>query len=257
MHRTLLQIASGEVRHKRLTPAVHAFRYSAMFVRLAADAFEGRRFGNFIVGVNRPALMSVRLRDHGDGSGSLDWLRQMLAEAGLPTATRIWLQAFPRVLGYGFRPVSFWYCHGAGQRPFAIVAEVHNTFGERHCYLLADPAHAALRNGAPLECIKAFHVSPFNSVSGRYRFRFIERGDQSCARIDLEDGGRTVLETSISGRLVPLTTGAALLRLLRHPAFTLGVIARIHWQALRLWLRRVPYFGKPDAPATFVTRGTP
>lgn len=258
-----VQIASGEVRHKRLTPKLHTFRYPALFVRLDALEHEGRVVGSSLFGINRRALMGVHLADHGDGSGTLDWLRAVLADAGLPAANGVTLQTFPRVFGYGFSPVSFWFCHhdraDSGQQchPFAIVAEVHNTFGERHCYLLADPTRRALPNGAPLECVKTFHVSPFNPVSGHYRFRFVERDDRCCARIDYQDNNATVLQTSISGQLVPLRNVTVMRQLLRYPAFALMVTVRIHWQALRLLLRGLPFFGKPEAPASFVTRGTP
>jgi DUF1365 family protein len=131
--------------------------------------------------------------------------------------------------------------------------EVNNTFGERHCYLLDAP-----RYGAELTAAKVFHVSPFCSVEGGYRFRFLRTGGQDAARtvvrIDYDDANGPLLQTSVSGALQPLTAASARRALWRHPAMTLGVIARIHWQAARLWLKRVKFFRKPAPPKAFVTR---
>ena len=163
----------------------------------------------------------------------------------------IWLQTFPRVLGYVFNPVSFWFCHRRDGSLRAIVCEVNNTFGERHCYLLDAPAF-----GSELRADKVFHVSPFCQVEGGYRFRFMVTPGRArtVVRIDYDDGQGPLLQTSVSGAL-ELASAASLRRALwRHPAMTLGVIARIHWQALRLWLKRVRFFHKPAAPDLFVTR---
>ena len=155
------------------------------------------------------------------------------------------------MLGYTFKPVSFWYCHRADGALRAIVVEVNNTFGERHCYLLDAPAY-----GAQLQAAKAFHVSPFCEVEGGYRFRFLvtEGRERTVVRIDYDDAQGALLQTSVSGTLEPATAKSLRKALWRHPAMTLGVIARIHWQALRLWAKRVRFIGKPAAPDLFVTR---
>ncbi|UCE30868.1 MAG: DUF1365 domain-containing protein, partial [Burkholderiales bacterium] len=186
----------------------------------------------------------------------LRWIRSLLAAHGLHADGPIWLHAFPRVLGYVFKPVSFWFCHDADGRLRAIVAEVNNTFGERHFYLLQGEAGRALRQGELLTSRKRFHVSPFLEVQGGYRFRFINRADRSVARIDHFDANGPLLETSLSGSHAVLGTASAARALLAYPLFTLGVIVRIHWQALRLWLRRVPFHGKPEPPSEPVTRGS-
>ena len=157
------------------------------------------------------------------------------------------------MLGYTFKPVSFWYAHDEGGALRAIVVEVNNTFGERHCYLLDAP-----RYGHELSAQKVFHVSPFCRVEGRYRFRFMrsERDDgaRTVARIDHDDEQGPLIKTSVSGALEPVTPASLRRALWAHPAMTLGVMARIHWQALQLWLKRVPFFSKPQPPEPFVTR---
>lgn len=243
------RIAFGEVRHRRLRPIEHAFRYASFFLRVPAHRLDGRPAGNWLFGVNRRALLSFRETDHGQGGAALPWLRGLLREGGVQADGEIWLHTFPRVLGYAFKPVSFWFCHDRGGACRAIVAEVNNTFGERHCYLLAGRDGEPLRRGAELRAAKAFHVSPFCSVDGDYRFRFLDDGDRSISRVDLHDDAGPLLVTSISGRQAPLDARGCARALLGYPLFTFGVIARIHWQALRLWLRRVPFHRKPAPPA--------
>jgi len=179
----------------------------------------------------------------------------LLQREGIADATgEAWLQTYPRVLGHTFKPVSFWYCQTAGGTLRAIVVEVNNTFGERHCYLLDTP-----RYGAELHADKVFHVSPFCNVEGRYRFRFLRTDhngvERIVARVDHDDAqGQPLIETSLSGALEPVTPASLRRALLRYPALTLGVVARIHWQALRLWLKRVPFWRKPALPADLVSR---
>jgi DUF1365 family protein len=167
----------------------------------------------------------------------------------------VWLQTYPRVLGYVFKPVSFWHCERADGSLAAIVAEVNNTFGERHCYLLAGEQ---LAYGRDLQARKVFHVSPFSHIVGGYRFRFMRSatpdGERCVARIDHEDADGALLQTSLSGRLSPLTRASARAAFFGVPMMSFGVIARIHWQALRVWAKRVPYVKKPPPPEHFVTR---
>ena len=148
------------------------------------------------------------------------------------------------MLGYAFKPVSFWFCERADGSLRAIVAEVNNTFGERHCYLLDAPAW-----GRDMTAAKVFHVSPFCAVAGDYRFRFLRSADgtRNVARIELEDESGALLRTSVSGRLRPATHAALLRAFLRFPIAGLCVIARIHWQALKLWRAGVPVH--PHTPA--------
>ena len=167
----------------------------------------------------------------------------------------IWLQTYPRVLGYAFKPVSFWYCHRADGSLAAVLAEVNNTFGERHVYLLHGPG---VGWGRELRAHKVFHVSPFCSVEGGYRFRFLRAAggdaERIVARVDHDDASGPLLQTSVCGRLEPLSAASARRAFFGMPLMTLGVIGRIHWQALRLLLKRVPFFTKPDPPRAFVTR---
>ena len=251
-------LARGEVRHLRLRPARHGFSYGTYFLllpmrRLRADAADQADAGRTALVRNRFGLLSFHDADHGEGGpDALAWIETLLAREGIADADgEIWLQTYPRVLGYVFKPVSFWYCHRADGALAAVVAEVNNTFGERHCYLLAGPQ---VGFGRELTARKVFHVSPFCRVEGRYRFRFMRTDDRVIARVEHDDEEGPLLLTSVSGRLESLSAGRVWLTSLRTPLMTLGVIARIHWHALRLWFKRVPIISKPEAPERFVTR---
>jgi DUF1365 family protein len=138
--------------------------------------------------------------------------------------------------------VSFWYVHRPDGALHAVVAEVNNTFGERHVYVLHG---ASLAWGREVWADKVFHVSPFARAEGLYGFRFMRTAQRLVARVDHHDEGGLVLQTAISGALQPLTATSVRRAVLGWPLMTLGVIARIHWQALRLWLKRVPVHSAP------------
>jgi DUF1365 family protein len=249
-------IVHGEVAHRRTRPAVHAFAYPAFCLRIPLSNVAA--LSAFGIAWNRRALVSFHDRDHGPRDGSpLDaWLRSLLAREGLPAPDEIVLHALPRMLGYVFNPVSFWVCHAASGAVIAVLVEVNNTFGETHHYLLAHPHGEPLSSGETLTARKVFHVSPFCDVDGHYTFRFHFGADRWLARIDHFNGESpaALLETHISGRAQPLAPGESRALLWRYRWFTLAVAARIHWQALRLWLRRVPVFTKPAPPASTLTR---
>ena len=249
------QIGIGQVRHRRLRPVDNAFAYRTYFLMLPMRRL--RQAPCPALSRNRFGLLSFHDRDHGDGrDDALAWLGELLRAEGIADADgEVWLQTYPRVLGYVFKPVSFWYCERADSSLAAIVVEVNNTFGERHCYLLAGER---LGYGRDLQARKVFHVSPFSQIVGGYRFRFLRSragADERCvARIDHEDAEGALLQTSLSGRLQPLTPASARAAFFGIPMMSFGVIARIHWQALRVWAKRVPYVPKPAPPDRFVTR---
>jgi DUF1365 family protein len=255
-HRAVVPlIGFGEVRHTRLKPVKHAFDYGTYFLMLPMRTLA--RDGAGALAYNRWAPLSFFDTDHGDGrtpaqGGALGWLDELLQAQGIDGADgEVWLHCYPRVLGFAFKPVSFWYCHRLDGSLRAIVVEVNNTFGERHCYLLDEP-----RLGVELRANKVFHVSPFCPVEGAYRFRFMFNAERTrtVARIDFDDASGPLIETSVSGTLQPLTATAVRQALLRYPLMTLAVVLRIHWQALKLFVKKVRFFRKPTPPTSFTTR---
>ena len=248
-------IGFGQVRHTRLRPARHAFAYPTYFYMLPLRTLA--HTPSAALARNRTGWLSFYDSDHGDGrapeqGGALGWIDALLHHEGIDDASgEVWLHCYPRVLGYAFKPVSFWYCHSQGGALRAVVVEVNNTFGERHVYLLDHPAY-----GVEQQAAKVFHVSPFCKVEGRYRFRFMTTADRgkTVARIDYDDAQGALINTSVSGALEPLTAQSQRKALRRYGAMTLAVIARIHWQAFKLWKLRVPFFKKPAPPSALVTR---
>jgi DUF1365 family protein len=205
--------------------------------------------------LNRPALLSFHDADHGDGDpaqgSALAWCERALASAGVHDADgELWLLTYPRVLGFTFKPVSFWLAERRDGSLAAVLAEVNNTFGDRLSYVL--PAAAW---GRELTAHKALHVSPFCEVNGSYRFRFMRRvapddGARLIARVDHDDADDLpLLQTSLALHLEPMSRPALWRAWAAMPLLTLGVVARIHWQALCLWLKRVPFHSRPRAPA--------
>ncbi len=242
------QLFVGHVMHQRLRQVSNGFVYPVFFVCLPLTRLAS--VGNALFRIDRPGLMSFWQRDHGprDGTPLLPWIKTVLRHHGLPDDGEISLQTFPRILGYVFNPVSFWYCHDRAGRLIAVLAEVNNTFGGHHDYLLFNADHSPLRDGEELIAEKIFHVSPFCEIEGRYRFRFRVRGRHLVVHIDYDDASGPLLRTSIGGRGRSWSTSALFTAFLRMPLLTYGVTARIHWQALKLWIKGVPFVGAHPAP---------
>jgi DUF1365 family protein len=257
------QINFGVVQHSRFRPAKNAFGYGVftLSIPMRSRKIEPTLLKKQGLSDNQFGLCSFYDKDHGDGSSnSLEWIEQILLDNGISQVDgEIWLQTFPRVLGYVFNPVSFWLCTRVNGQVQAVLAEVNNTFGERHCYLLYKDSGEALRSGETLTSKKVFHVSPFCDVSGQYHFRFLFPQESrshrnTVCRIELHKEGLPLINTSISGLAEVLTKKTLYLAFLRYPLMSLGVIGRIHWQALKLWLKGVPFHSKPTPPELEVSR---
>ena len=253
MKQPVAQLMVGQVMHRRLRPVAHRFVYPVCYCLLPLSTLE--QGSSRLFSINRFNLFSFHHADHGarDGSHPLPWIRALLQASGVPADGEIWLQCFPRMLGYVFNPVSFWFCHDARGALLAVLAEVNNTFGGRHHYLLAHEDGSALQQGETLQADKVFPVSPFMAVSGEYRFRFHSRNDGGddgapswrLARIEHGDAAGDLLHPAISGRAVPMATGPLLRAALTFPLQSLAVMLRIHWQAFRLWCKGAPFFSQP------------
>lgn len=253
---TAAYLIRGKVMHKRWRPVINQFVYPVFYVRVNLARLTDAK--NFWFGVNTRRPMSIKTRDYGprDGSDLDSWMRGQLAQAGLPDNGEIWLQTFPRFFGFVFNPVSFWYCHDSTGALRAVMAEVNNTFGETHHYLLADPAGQPITAKSELTCDKAMHVSPFCEVSGSYRFRFSERRTSTMVGIDYDDRHGLLINTVIGGKREVLTGVCTLQALLSQPFMTFGIVVKIHWQAVKLWCKRVPFFSKPVRASDGATHST-
>ena len=253
------QLCTGTVMHARFaarkSPTAHHFVYPLFFVALPLSQLQDA--GNRWFGIERARPLSLRFRDHGarDGSPLLPWIRGLLAAEGLSAADgEVVLQTFPRLFGFVFNPVSFWFCHDRAGALRAVLAEVRNTFGDRHNYLIAHADQRPITAEDTLTARKIFHVSPFFPVAGEYRFRFDLGTQRRRVELDYWLDGERVLATSLQG--VPQIRDAAAARraLLRQPLLTLAVVWRIHWQAVHLWWKRAVFHSRPQPPLQETTR---
>ena len=250
----LPQIGFGSIRHARLRPAGNRFAYGGYFLRLPVRALARQPLRLRWLKRNGRGLFALNDADHGDGGNALAWIDAQLVRAGIDDAKgEIWLHAFPRVLGYVFNPVSFWLCQDAGGALRVVIAEVTNTFGDRHSYLCHREDHAPLTPEDRVQATKVLHVSPFQPVEGGYVFRFDFGADRVGIWIDYTAGNGGLIAT-LTGRRRVLTNRAILWASLRRPFGSRRVLALIHWQALKLWWKGAGYRPRPLPPTEEVTR---
>ena len=244
----------GVTYHGRHGGVQNAFRYGVDYVLLDAEA-EGAAPALF--SRNRANLTSLHDRDHGGAPGQgqgAAWVRDVLDTHGVTIPwLRIELLAQPRVLGHVFNPVSFWLCRDGTGALRAVIAEVTNTFGDRHSYLCHHPDLAPITREDTLVARKVFHVSPFQKIEGEYRFRFDIGAEKIGIWIDYRNGNEGLLAT-LTGTRAPLTNLSILGACLRRPFGSRRVLALIHWQALKLFLKGARYKPRPKPPADEVTR---
>lgn len=231
----------------------NAFRYRIDYVCLDPEA---EIAGPALFCRNAPGLCSLWDSDHGGAPGAgrgAPWVREVLAEHGLNVTGRLLLIAQPRVLGHVFNPVSFWLVHDTEQRLRVVIAEVTNTFGDRHSYLCHNDDLREIRAEDTLHARKIFHVSPFQPVEGAYSFRFDIRDEAISIWIDYRAESSGVVAT-LTGAREPLTTAGLLGAALRRPFGSRRVLGLIHWQALKLWWKGARYRARPLPPSQEVTR---
>lgn len=243
---------AGTTFHGRKGAVSNRFHYSIDYVLLTPDTAKGPA----LFSRNRANLAALRDADHGGAPGQgtgTHWVHEVLASHGLPPAARIDLLAQPRLLGHVFNPVSFWLCHDEAGALRAVIAEVSNTFGDRHSYLCHRADHGPITAQDQIEATKIFHVSPFQPVEGSYRFRFDINAERIGIWIDFSAGENGVIAT-LTGPRKPLTNRTILWACLRRPFGSRRVLALIHWQALRLWWKGAKYRARPLPPKNEVSR---
>ena len=257
------------VLHERFAPRRHAFSYRLFYLALDLDEIPALARQLKLLSFTRPNLFRFDERGYlplaeplhnaspaapARAPAELATLKSRVraccaahgAEPG--PGGRVLLITLPRVLGYQFNPVSFYFCTDAAGTPIGAIAEVTNTFHEVKPYFI--PVAAAGRGGVfRLRVPKHFYVSPFSGLDLEFDFTLHVPGERLAVRIDDHEAGRRVLHTTLSGRRAPLTDARLAWFLLKYPFVTLAVMARIHWHALRLWLKRVPWFAKAAGAA--------
>jgi len=244
----------GETFHGREGRVKNAFRYSIDYILI--DPENPPRLPA-LFSLNRRNIAALRDRDHGGAPGQgtgLAWVRVVLDEHGLGGVDgRILLLAQPRMLGHVFNPVSFWLCHDGVGALRVVIAEVTNTFGDRHSYLCHRDDLAPLTRSDTVAATKILHVSPFQKIEGGYTFRFDIRDDRVGVWIDYRNGAERLFAT-LTGPRAPLTSGRILRAALRRPFGSRRVLGLIHWQALKLFVKGAVYRTRPTPPTEEVTR---
>lgn len=243
----------GSVMHRRLQPRMHRFRYRAFWLLLNLDELDELSSKLRWFSHNRPNIFSLYDTDHGDGTETSlrVQVERHLSEAGVdPSGGQIRLLCMPRTLGYSFNPISIFFCYRADGALAALIYQVHNTFGERHSYVIrVEEQRAALHQ----RCRKLFYVSPFLDMDMRYDFRVTGPDERIVVGISASSSSKAVLNAVLTGRKRELTDRNLMFVFLKIPAITIKVIAAIHWEALRLWVKGIRLHRRPSPPANTAT----
>ena len=240
------------VNHTRVSPKKHAFDYRVFMLAFDLDSFPKLP----LLSRNRFNLFSIDDRDHirtdprkSTKENLLAWLQENGSE--IPADSRITLLTFPRVLGYAFNPVSFYYVSSISGAPLTAVAEVTNTYREMKLYPLGEPSEKGVFERL---IAKDFYVSPFSDPNDSFRFRIGLPSDDWQISINNISDGKPSLLSSIQGIRRPLTTSRLAWYALKYPFLSIGIIFGIHFQALLLFLKKIPYFPK-STPVAAASRG--
>lgn len=243
------------VMHKRLYPVLNQFVYRVFY--LCFEVSKINLIRSKFLSIDRFNLFSFYKKDYGahDGSSLEVWIRQILDQKNLnEKVKKIYLLTHPRILGYAFNPVSFWFCLNEENKLIAVLAEVNNTFGEHHNYLIFNSSHLEIGENQWLEAKKEFHVSPFFTVEGNYKFRFIFNQKNIAVWIDyLAQNSQKSLITNLICKKENLSNSKLIKGFFSIPFMTLKVIVLIHWQALKLLIKKNKYINKPSKSRSNIT----
>jgi uncharacterized protein len=241
----------GEVMHARLKPFGHRFAYSVFSLLVDLDRLAGLDRMSMLFSVNKANLASFHERDHVERSGESirSFADRLLAAAGIgEPAARILLLAYPRIFGYVFNPISVYFAYDAAGGLIGLIYSVRNTFGERHSYVAPVRAGELSDAGVRQTRAKVLHVSPFIGMDARYHFRVLPPGKVVRLRIHETDMGEPLLAATFVGEARPLATPALAACLLKFPLVTWKIMAGIHWEALKLWLKGARFRKSPAPP---------
>ena len=234
---------NGSVVHKRFKPKAHFFKYKvfSLYINLKEINKINKQIPFF--SYNKFNLISFYDKDHGDRDGtSLNiWVKKKLEKAGIKKdINNIYLLCYPRIFGYVFNPLSIFFVFNKSSSLIAILYEVKNTFGEQHTYIFKTKDSNLIKN----HCYKKFHVSPFMDLNSTYNFKILKPGKKLSIIIDQRDREGKLLFASQDGKKIELNSKNLLISYLKHPLMTFKIISAIHFEALRLWLKRIKFIKK-------------
>lgn len=242
---------TGLVSHARKRPRAHRLAYRIFMLLVDLDELERLPKVLRLFSVGRFNLFGLDPRRFGERSARplKAQVEEQLRTAGLATGGPVRMLTMPQILGRVFNPLTVYFCHRTDGTLSAILYEVSNTFGERHGYLIPAPDAAVVRQS----CDKEFYVSPFMDMDLSYAFRVLPPADHVLVAVDVSDAEGVILTTSFSGERQALTDRALLRAWLTHPWMTVGVLAAIHFEALKIWLKGERIRTRPPAPTRPVT----
>lgn len=237
-----------KVYHKRYRPKPYEFSHKVLYLMLKLEEDNGVVKTN-LFSINRLNFFSLFWKDYGfkEFDNPTKYVRQILEDFNIKSesVSSIFLLTIPKVLGCGFNPVSFWLCFDSNNLLYAVLVEVNNTFGERHSYLCFNEDMSPISRFNTINHPKVFHVSPFCKVVGNYEFLFDINDKDIKINIDYYDGDKKLIATSIKGKQIDLADKNLIKYLLSIPLMTVKVLFLIHYHALLLWLKKIPYVKKP------------
>lgn len=245
------QLYVGKVMHARLKPLGHRFSYKVASLLIDIDRVAEMPRLSRLMSHNRFNLYSVHDRDLGaaDGTPLRQHVEQLLQAGGLEkTPGRILLLTYPRILGFVFNPLSVYWCYGEDGALVAIIYEVRNTFGERHTYVAPIVEGELGPEGVKQSRNKRFYVSPFLEMGLRYHFRLRPPGETVAVRILETDQDGPILSATFHGCRNPLTTGVLVKTFIMLPFLTLKIVAGIHYEAAKLWMKGARFYSRPAPP---------
>lgn len=241
----------ADVMHARLKPFGHRFNYKVFNILIDISDLKSASKQSAFFSINGFNLLSFHEKDHASyGAASLKgYIGSLLTKAGLAEpASRVLLLCYPRLLGFVFNPISVYFCYNKTEKLIACIYEVRNTFGQRHTYVAKVEDGELTDAGLRQTRTKLFHVSPFVDMDAVYEFRVLPPGEKVRVRILETEGGAPLLSATIIGTQKPLNTRSVLTECIRAPFMTLKVVAGIHYEALKLWLKGARYHPMPAAP---------
>ena len=244
-----LELYTCKVMHRRLVKTPYRFSYRIFSLLIDIDRLDEVNNKSLLLSVNRFNLLSFSTKDHLPHSNLTlrEWVNNALLTKNIDASElTIKILCMPRVLGWGFNPLSIWYCEDQLGNPIATICEVHNTFGERHCYILLpeQPEWPVKTTHA-----KSFHVSPFFDIKGHYEFILDKPASNLKIGIKLFDNMQCMLDATQNGKSIAPTTSNLIKQSLSIPFQTAKVLGAIHWQALKIWLRGNHFYRKPEPPS--------
>ena len=236
-------IYNGKVIHRRFKPKEHYFKYNVFSLLIDIDELEIIENKIKIFSYNKFNIISFFEKDHGprDGTSLKEWVIKNLNDIGIDNdRIQIKLFCYPRIFGYVFNPLSVFFIYDENSKLISILYEVKNTFGEQHTYIFKTDDEKVITN----DCTKKFHVSPFIEMECHYYFRVTKPSDKISVIIDQNDKDGKLLYASQDGKAKELNEKNLLFSYISHPLMTFKIIAAIHYEALKLWLKGIKLIRK-------------